>query len=607
MKRSLVPLKSGSRLWRYRVARLTQLLGTVRREHTLIRPVGSTPIPRTDLSERTVAQPKKSETSFLSTGVNRMLGFTNKQLYNRKNVGYVNKVVNQTVFIDGVTYAKPHSIITFENGQKGYVVRVSEKGCTCNILDTHVGPPSLGEKVALDISLTGKTEKFRTVVGPGLLGRVVDANGNPIDGNGEVKGITFTHTVETSGQRAPPWRSHVLPKNISRIQTGVKVLDAFFPLGKGRRFGITGPRTLGGKSELAIDLILSYHQENEKLEVKDQMNCVYVLTGKRREENERIIDILRDSGALEYTTVVVADETESNTKQYLSPFTGMTIADFYKWRKANCTIVFDDLSAHNRAAVECFNNSRGLINYGNWGARLLERSGQLRKAYGGGSLTTFAICDTDDDREETLFFFLPHFHSHCDTYIELDSNLHEKGIVPPISIFPVPFSSPAFQKGPLRYYSAKLRETIYEGMEVQRAARESDELNLDLDWDVEETINNLGKIERLFSQSSANTTEETVLLLFIAIEKELLSDIHLTQMPKFENAFFDFLDSDTESSSVDEAIRRLKDECSKEANGPLSPETEELLRASLRDFLKSRPEFKESDALMVPDIPSYSF
>jgi len=601
MKQNLLPLQCGCRRW-FHVAGLPI---TARFAHTLIKPIGSTAIPRSDLSERTVAQPKNVENTFLSEGVNRMLGFRSKSLYNRKNVGFVKRILNQTVYIDGVTHAKPHSVISFSNGQKGYVVRVSNQGCTCNILDSTIGPPPIGEKVQIDISVLGKIENVKTTVGPGLLGMVVDVHGVPLDNDAKVAGTVLTRTVETGGQRTPPWRSHELLKNITRLQTGVKVLDSFFPLGRGRRYGITGPRGLGGKSELAIDLVLSFQQENEKLAVKDKMNCVYVLTGKRREENERVIDILRESGALDYTTVVVADETESHMKQYLSPFTGMTIADHFKWRKMHCTIVLDDLSTHNRIAVECFNHSRGLINYGNWAAELLERSGQLNQGYGGGSLTTIALCDTDDDREQTLFFFLPHFHSHCDTYIELDTNLHEKGIIPPISIFPVPFSSPAFQKGPLRYYSSKLRETIFEGMEIQRAARETDELNLDLDWDVEETINNMHKIERLFSQSTANTTEENVLLLFIAIERELLSDIHLSQMPKFENAFFDFLDNDKESTSVDDAIKNLKDECSREVNGPLSTETEELLRATFRDFIKARPEFKESDSLMLANTHSF--
>jgi len=557
---------------------------------------GSTPIPRV---ERTVPHPKDTDLS-PANGVNRILGTESQKILNKKRQGYVRETKDQLIFIDGVNHAKPHTIMRFSNGSEGLVMTVNQKGCNVHMLDTNKPPPAAGNLV--EINPLEIPRFLSTAIGPGVLGRVLNVHGEPIDDLGPLpKDTTRLKSLVDGKRQAPSWRAHERPSNLTRLHTGIKVVDSFFPVARGSRLGVTGPKSLGGMSELALDVVLSYQMQNARAtNPTERMHVVYVLVGKPRQEKERILSLLRDNGAMEYTTVVVADERDSNIVQYYAPFAGATIADYLKWRKMHCTLVLDNMADHNRVAMRCFSYGRGLINYGNWAAEILERSGQLNQHYGGGSLTTIACCDTDDDREETLFYFLPHFQSTCDNYVELSPDMHDRGITPPISIFPVPFASPAYIKGPLRHYTGKLRQTIFEGLEIRRAANESESLGLELDWDVEEIIEHLGKIERLFSQNTATSLEETCVLTYLAQDRDFLQEIHPTQIHTFESTFLEWLDSVEDNPDVHRMVSLLRVQCASEKNEPFSDELEQVLNRTVAQFIEKHPELKQSPSLLTP-------
>ena len=282
------------------------------------------------------------------------------------------------------------------------------------------------------------------------------------------------------------------------------------------------------------------------------------MIGKPVAEIWRLYRILEDSGALEYSTIVVSRDDDLMTKQMLTPYTGAAVADFYKFYGMHSFVVYDDFTVHNRLCSKIYRESNGLMTYGNWSGELLERASQLNGRYGGGSQTALCLADRpqDDDElnveSETFYNYLPHLVSHVDGHIMLSDESYDKGLVPPISLFPVPYGTPKFMKQSTaatveqqKYNEVLLRLSIgvkrilFELVELEQAARQQMELGLDLEPDVERIASNVYKLQVLFTQKEEINTEQLVLML-LCINHRMMEYVHLDKIGMAEQRIYQY-------------------------------------------------------------------
>ena len=291
---------------------------------------------------------------------------------------------------------------------------------------------------------------------------------------------------------------------------------------------------------------------------------VYVMIGKPVEEIWRLYNVLKETGALEYSTIVVSRDDDFMAKQLMTPYSGAAIADFYKFYGMNSFIIYDDFTVHNRISSKLYRESKGLMTYGNWSGELLERASQINDKYGSGSHTALCIADKprDDDElnveSETFYNYLPHLVSHVDEHIMLSDESYEQGLVPPISLFPVPYGIPKFMKYNrsnndgsddnnqdsnynqiLLKLSINVKKILFELVELENAARSQMELNIDLEPDVERIASNVFKLQVLFTQNEEINTKQLILML-LCINHRIMEYIHLDKIYQFESRLYKY-------------------------------------------------------------------
>ncbi len=294
-------------------------------------------------------------------------------------VGYVEEVGDGIARVSGLENVRFSELVAFANGAAGIVFNLEEK---------HVGVIIMGEydKINEGDEVRALDRIASVPVGAGLVGRVVDALGNPLDGRGPVASDEY-YPVE----RIAPGVMERL--NVFRpVQTGIVAIDSMTPVGRGQRELIIGDRQIG-KTALAIDTILNQKEED--------MKCVYVAIGKRQGEIARLVALLEEAGAMEYTTVVVASASDPAAMQYISPYSGCAIGEWFMENGQDALVVYDDLSKHAWAYRQVSLLMRrppgreaypGDVFYLH--SRLLERAAQLSEAGGGGSLTALPFIET---------------------------------------------------------------------------------------------------------------------------------------------------------------------------------------------------------------------
>lgn len=334
-----------------------------------------------------------------------------------QEVGTVIKVGDGICKIFGLNNAIFGEVIEFESGGKGIILDLDEDFVSVALLE---GASSILEQDTA--KRTGKV--FSIPVGEKLLGRVISSVGIPLDGLGQFqieKYLPIEHTVPGIIDR-----SHV---NQS-METGITVIDSMFPIGRGQRELFIGDRGTG-KTTLAIDTIL--HQKNHGV------ICIYVSIGHKQANIARLMHLLEKNDALSYTIVVDANAKEAPLNQYLAPYAGCTIGEFFMNQGKDVLIIYDDLSKHAIAYRELSLLLKrppgreaypGDIFYIH--SRLLERAGKLSAAHGGGSLTAIPIIQTQED---DISGYIPtNLISITDGQIILDTNLFNGGIRPAVNI-----------------------------------------------------------------------------------------------------------------------------------------------------------------------------
>lgn len=320
-------------------------------------------------------------------------------------------------WISGLPSATMDELLTFEDGSRGLVFHLGDDRLGAILLQQS---PSLTSESR--VYLTGR--RLSVGVGDALIGRVIDPLGNPLDG---------LPTPETRDHRDIDTPS---PPIIARdfvdrpLYTGIKIVDAMIPLGRGQRQLVIGDNGVG-KSALALDVVLNQKGQN--------VLCVYVLIGQKRSDSVSTIELLKQHGAMEYTTVVVAEASDSPGLKYLAPFAGCAVAEHWMWEGRDTLVIHDDLSTHARAYRELSLLLRrppgreaypGDIFYLH--SRLLERATCLSVTHGGGSMTALPLVETEQG--EIASYIPTNLISITDGQVYLDRRLFGNGILPAIDI-----------------------------------------------------------------------------------------------------------------------------------------------------------------------------
>jgi len=340
-------------------------------------------------------------------------------------VGTVLSVGDGIARIHGLDNVQAGEMVEFANGVKGMAL---------NLEADNVGVVIFGSDAEIKEGDTVKrTETIVDVpVGKGLLGRVVDALGNPIDGKGPIEGATRMR-VEVKAPGIIPRQSVNEP-----VQTGLKAIDALVPVGRGQRELIIGDRQTG-KTAVAIDTFINQKGVNAGTDESKKLYCIYVAVGQKRSTVAQIVRQLEENGAMEYSIVVAATASEPAPLQYLAPYTGATMGEFFRDNGMHAVIVYDDLSKQAVAYRQMSLLLRrppgreaypGDVFYLH--SRLLERAAKMNDSLGGGSLTALPIIETQAG--DVSAYIPTNVISITDGQIFLETGLFYQGVRPAINV-----------------------------------------------------------------------------------------------------------------------------------------------------------------------------
>lgn len=398
-------------------------------------------------------------------------------------------------------------------------------------------------------------------VGDELMGRVVNALGQPIDG----KGAIFTDRTMPIEKIAP---GIITRKSVSRpLQTGIKAIDSMIPIGRGQRELIIGDRQTG-KTAIALDTII-----NQK--GKDVI-CIYVAIGQKRSTVANVVSTLEKNNALDYTIIVSATASELAPLQYIAPYTGVTMGEYFLEQGKDVLCVYDDLSKHAvayRTLSLLLKRPPGREAYPGdvfyLHSRLLERACCLNEDYGGGSITALPIIETQAG--DVSAYIPTNVISITDGQIFLETDLFNSGVRPAVNPgISVSRVGGAAQIKAMKKVSGSLKLTYSQYRELQAFSQ----FGSDLDKDTKERLD-LGErvVEVLKQDKNSPVAVEDQVMIIYAVTNNFLHDVPVDRIAEFEHELFGFMRD--MYPSVPEAIA---------ATGDLSAETEETLKKALKEF-----------------------
>src|SRR3989475_2031183 len=348
----------------------------------------------------------------------------------KSNVGVVRETGDGVARIEGLSDVMLNEMIEFPNGVYGLAL---------NLEETEVGAILLGDNTLVQEGDEAKTtgRLLSIPVGKALLGRVVNTLGQPLDGKGPIKS-EIAYPLE---KIAP---GVIKRKSVSQpVQTGIMAIDAMIPIGRGQRELIIGDRATG-KSTIAIDTIISQARLNKAAEEKGDQNyrplyCIYVAIGQKNSNVARSLDVLEREGAMPYTTIISAPASDTATNQYLAPFAGAAMGEWFMDNGMDALIIYDDLSKHAvayRQVSLVLKRPSGREAYPGdvfyLHSRLLERAARVSDEYGGGSVTALPIIETQAG--DVSAYIPTNVISITDGQIYLETDLFYQGVRPAISV-----------------------------------------------------------------------------------------------------------------------------------------------------------------------------
>ena len=393
-------------------------------------------------------------------------------------------------------------IYGLDNVQAGEMVEFSDgsKGMALNLESDNVGVVIFGDDRAIKEGDTVKrTGAIVDVpVGKELLGRVVDALGNPIDGKGSLDKSLKRNRVEVKAPGIIPRKSVSEP-----MQTGLKAIDSLIPVGRGQRELIIGDRQTG-KTAVAIDTIINQKKINESDDESKKLYCIYVAVGQKRSTVAQIVKTLEDAGAMEYTTIVSATASDSAPLQFLAPYTGCTMGEYFRDNGMHALIIYDDLSKQAVAYRQMSLLLRrppgreaypGDVFYLH--SRLLERAAKLNDESGGGSLTALPIIETQAG--DVSAYIPTNVISITDGQIFLGTEIFNQGIRPAINVgLSVSRVGSAAQTKAMKKVAGSIKLELAQYREMAAFAQ----FGSDLDASTQQLLNRGSKLTELLKQNN---------------------------------------------------------------------------------------------------------
>ena len=410
-------------------------------------------------------------------------------------------------------------IYGLDNVQAGEMVEFSDgsKGMALNLESDNVGVVIFGDDRAIKEGDTVKrTGAIVDVpVGKQLLGRVVDGLGNPIDGKANLEKNLERRRVEVKAPGIIPRQSVGEP-----MQTGLKSIDSLIPIGRGQRELIIGDRQTG-KTAVAIDTIINQKKINESDDESKKLYCIYVAIGQKRSTVAQIVKTLEDAGAMEYTTIVSATASDSAPLQFLAPYTGCAMGEYFRDNGMHALIIYDDLSKQAVAYRQMSLLLRrppgreaypGDVFYLH--SRLLERAAKLSDANGGGSLTALPVIETQAG--DVSAYIPTNVISITDGQIFLETELFNQGIRPAVNVgLSVSRVGSAAQTKAMKKVAGSIKLELAQYREMAAFAQ----FGSDLDASTQKLLNRGSKLTELLKQKqySPMTVAEQVLTIFAGV------------------------------------------------------------------------------------------
>ena len=480
-------------------------------------------------------------------------------------VGQVLSVGDGIARIYGLDNVQAGEMVEFNNGTKGMAL---------NLENDNVGVVLFGSDSGIKEGDTVKrTNSIVDVpVGKELLGRVVDALGNPIDGKGAINSKNRSR-IEVKAPGIIPRQSVSEP-----MQTGLKAIDSLIPVGRGQRELIIGDRQTG-KTAVAIDAIINQKSINESSDESKKLYCFYVAIGQKRSTVAQIVKTLEDAGAMSYTTVIAATASESAPLQFLAPYAGCSMAEYFRDNGMHALIIYDDLSkqavAYRQMSLllrrppgrEAFPGDVFYLH-----SRLLERAAKLSDDNGGGSLTALPIIETQAN--DVSAFIPTNVISITDGQIFLETELFNQGIRPAVNVgLSVSRVGSAAQTKAMKKVSGSIKLELAQYREMAAFAQ----FGSDLDVSTQNLLNRGSKLTELLKQDqySPMTVAEQVISVFAGV-KGYLDDLELNQIKDFERDFFAKI-----STSNPQLIEKIN------SSGVLDDDAEKIITVSIEEFKKA--------------------
>ena len=459
-------------------------------------------------------------------------------------------------------------IYGLDNVEAGEMVEFAEgtKGMALNLETDNVGVVIFGDDSHIkEGDIVKRTGEIVDVpVGKELLGRVVDGLGNPIDGKGPIKSKDKKR-VEVKAPGIIPRKSVSEP-----MQTGLKAIDSLIPIGRGQRELIIGDRQTG-KTAIAIDTIINQKEINKSDDESKKLYCVYVAIGQKRSTVAQIVKTLEDAGAMEYSIVVAATASDPAPLQFLAPYTGCAMGEFFRDNGMHGLIVYDDLSkqavAYRQMSLllrrppgrEAFPGDVFYLH-----SRLLERAAKLNDENGGGSLTALPIIETQ--ASDVSAYIPTNVISITDGQIFLETELFFQGIRPAVNVgISVSRVGSAAQIKAMKQVAGTIKLELAQYREMAAFAQ----FGSDLDASTQQLLNRGSKLTELLKQGqySPLKVEEQVVSIFAGV-KGFLDDIENSKIKNFEEQLLsaiksqspDILKNIVSSGKLDETNeKKLKD------------------------------------------------
>ena len=458
-----------------------------------------------------------------------------KAAVSKQNVGVVREIGDGVAKIEGLTDTMLNEMLDFGNGITGIAL---------NLEETEVGAIILGDYTAIkeggEVRTTGKL--LQVPVGKGLLGRVVNALGQPIDGKGPIKNEAF-YPVE---KIAP---GIVRRKSVSQpVQTGIMAIDAMIPIGRGQRELIIGDRSTG-KTTIGVDTMINQARINKAAEAAGEKGFrpiynIYVAIGQKQSNVARVLNVLEESGALPYTIVVVAAASDSATNQYLVPFAGAAMGEWFMDNGMDALIIYDDLSKHAvayRQVSLVLKRPSGREAYPGdvfyLHSRLLERSARVSENYGNGSLTALPIIETQAG--DVSAYIPTNVISITDGQIYLETDLFYQGVRPAISVgLSVSRVGSAAQIKAMKQVAGRIKGDLAQFRELAAFAQ----FGSDLDARTQAMLERGKRIVELFKQIQYNPMSvESQAAILWTVQNNFLDDVPVEKIKDFQAKLMDYL------------------------------------------------------------------